>query len=87
MEALSILDLKDPEPIQKQPESDPEALIDNGQLSTYLIGLLVIVQGFLISNPELIESFLAKYGLLAYAPLILSIIVFTFDYLNPRQGQ
>lgn len=72
-----MLDLKDP-------DSETQ-IIDNGKLSTYLIGVLVIVQGFMISNPELIESFLADYGLLSYAPLLISIIVFTFDYLNPRK--
>lgn len=79
-----MLDLKDPEPIPKQNEEPETQIIDNGKLSTYLIGVLVIVQGFLISNPELIESFLADYGLLSYAPLLISIIVFTFDYLTPR---
>lgn len=58
--------------------------LDNGKLSTYIIGLIVVIYGFLISNPDLIRGFLEKAGLGGWAPLIISILAFTYDYAFPR---
>lgn len=60
--------------------------MNKGIISTYLIGVVAIVQGFIIANPDIIEGFLEQHGLLIYAPLIIAIIVYSFDYMNPRHA-
>lgn len=59
--------------------------VDHGRLSTYIIGVVVVVYGYLLSNPALIEAFMAKMGLAGYSPLVLSILAFTYDYFFPRE--
>ncbi len=59
--------------------------VDHGKLSTYVVGVVVLVYGYLLSNPALIEAFMAKMGLAGYSPLVLSILAFTYDYFFPRE--
>lgn len=60
--------------------------VDHGKLSTYVVGVVVLVYGYLLSNPSLIEGFMAKMGLAGYTPLVLSILAFTYDYFFPRES-
>jgi len=56
----------------------------NGWLSTYILGFVVVFEGLLLSNPDLGVRLLEDVGLGAYAPLILSLAAFTYDFLYPR---
>ena len=59
----------------------------NGWLSTYVLGFVVVFQGLLLSNPDLGVRLLEDVGLGAYAPLILSLAAFTYDFLYPRASR
>ena len=56
----------------------------NGWLSTYVLGFVVVFEGHFLSNPDLGVRLLEDVGLGAYAPLILSLAAFTYDFLYPR---
>ena len=59
----------------------------NGWLSTYVLGFVVVFEGLLLSNPDLGVRLLEDVGLGAYAPLILSLAAFTYDFLYPRASR
>jgi len=60
--------------------------IDNGKVSTYLIGLVIVIQGFLITDPDLLKDLFMEYGIIKYLPLVLAILTYTYDYMNPRNS-
>jgi len=59
---------------------------DKGHISTYLIGLSTIFYGFLLAHPYVVEEFFEKHSLSPYSPLILGILIFTFNYFYPRNS-
>jgi hypothetical protein len=61
--------------------------IDQGTLSTYIIGIVAVVYGFLLSNPELVRDLAEKLGVIQYLPLILAIIAYSYDYIKPRNAE
>ena len=61
--------------------------INQGKLSTYIIGIVAVVYGFLLSNPELVQDLAEKLGVIQYLPLILAIITYSYDYIKPRNAE
>ncbi len=58
--------------------------MDHGKLSTYLIGAITIIYGFVVSNPEITHQILENLKISGYEPLIIAIIAFLYDYTHPR---
>lgn len=60
--------------------------MDNGRLSTILITITTPILGYIATNPEPLQQALNSLGYTDYAPIIIAIIITTYNLLYPRQN-
>jgi hypothetical protein len=58
--------------------------MDNGNISTVLISIAVIILGVFVADPSLINGILEQYGLLTYTPIVVAILLAVYNYAYPR---